>query len=152
MAYTILFLLKNVNSFCICKSYSHFFSKNNCELDILLTRTVNILTTNELVKLMMLWKLGPVFFINMQVQGQYPDEWASFQVACCKPILQVCLSWGSIAESFHSLRSLSVSCFHVILQYIIEVAKALSYNKNFILPWLSSPAPVLYTYIKSRYC
>ena len=29
--------------------------------------------------------------------------------------LQVCLSWGSIAESFHSLQSLSVSCFHVIL-------------------------------------
>ena len=33
---------------------SHFFSKNTCELDILLTRTVNIYTTNELVKLMML--------------------------------------------------------------------------------------------------
>ena len=29
--------------------------------------------------------------------------------------LQVCLSWGSIAESFHSLQSLSVRCFHVIL-------------------------------------
>ena len=31
------------------------------------------------------------------------------------PDLQVCLSWGLIAESFHSLQSLSVSCFHVIL-------------------------------------
>ena len=31
------------------------------------------------------------------------------------PDLQVFLSWGSIAESFHSLRSLSVSCFQVIL-------------------------------------
>ena len=31
------------------------------------------------------------------------------------PDFQVCLSWGSIAESFHSLQSLSVSCFHVIL-------------------------------------
>ena len=41
---------KNVISFCICKSYSHFFSKNTCELDIVLTRTVNILTTNKLVK------------------------------------------------------------------------------------------------------
>ena len=29
--------------------------------------------------------------------------------------LQVSLSWGLIAESFHSLRSLSVSCFQVIL-------------------------------------
>ena len=31
------------------------------------------------------------------------------------PDLQVCLLWGLIAESFHSLQSLSVSCFHVIL-------------------------------------
>ena len=29
------------------------------DLDILLTRTVNILTTNEFVKLMILWKTGP---------------------------------------------------------------------------------------------
>ena len=37
------------------KSYPHFFfSKNTCELDIVLTRAVNILTTNELVKLTML--------------------------------------------------------------------------------------------------
>ena len=51
----IIFLLKkNVSSFCICKSYSHIFQQKYCELDILLTRTVNILTTNELVKLMML--------------------------------------------------------------------------------------------------
>ena len=37
----------------ICKSYSHFFSKNTCELDVvhILTRTVNNLTTNELVVL-----------------------------------------------------------------------------------------------------
>ena len=55
MAYWLIFLLKkNVSSFCTCKSYSHFFSKNTCELDIVLTRTVNILTTNELVNLMML--------------------------------------------------------------------------------------------------
>ena len=30
------------------------------------------------------------------------------------PDLQVCLSWGLIAESYHSLRALSISCFHVI--------------------------------------
>ena len=40
-----------MSSFCICKSYSHFFSKNTCELDIVLTTTVKILTTKELVKL-----------------------------------------------------------------------------------------------------
>ena len=39
MAYILIFLLK--------KSYSHFFSKNACGLDILLSRTVNILTTND---------------------------------------------------------------------------------------------------------
>ena len=44
------------------KSYSHFFSKNTCELDIVLTRAVNILTTNEFVKLTVLWTTGPRFF------------------------------------------------------------------------------------------
>ena len=54
MENTLLFLLKNVS-----RSYSHFFSKNTCELNIVLSRTVNILTTNELIKLMMLWTIGP---------------------------------------------------------------------------------------------
>ena len=46
MPYTLIFLLKNVSSFCICKSYSHFFQhKNTCDLGIVLTKTVN-LTTN----------------------------------------------------------------------------------------------------------
>ena len=59
VAYTLIFLLKkNVSSFCICKSYSHFFSKNTCKLDNVITRTVNILTTNELVKLTTLWTTG----------------------------------------------------------------------------------------------
>ena len=54
------------------------------------------------------------FLINMQVQGQYPQQWGPFQVAGLlhadlTPDLQVCLSWGSIAESFHSLWSLSVT-------------------------------------------
>ena len=35
-----IFAGKNVSSFCICKSYSRFFfSKNTCELDIILTGT-----------------------------------------------------------------------------------------------------------------
>ena len=33
----------------LCKSYSHFFRENICELDIVFTRIVNISTTNELV-------------------------------------------------------------------------------------------------------
>ena len=47
----------------MCKSYPHFFSKNTCELDIVLTRTVTILTTNKLVKLTMLWRTGPKFTV-----------------------------------------------------------------------------------------
>ena len=39
-------------------------SKNACELDIVLTRTFNILTTNELVKLTMLWTTGPWFLLT----------------------------------------------------------------------------------------
>ena len=60
----------------------------------------------------------------MQVLGQHPHQWAPFQVAglphasamaVLTPDLQVCLSSGSTAESFHSPQYLSVSCFHVIL-------------------------------------
>ena len=40
-------------------SLNKLFSKNTCELDIVLTRTVNILTTIELVKLTTLWTTGP---------------------------------------------------------------------------------------------
>ena len=62
MAHTLIFLLKKK-----CEQLLHllkllsFFSKNTntYELDIVLTRKVNILTTNELVKQTML-KLGPV--------------------------------------------------------------------------------------------
>ena len=56
-----------MSSFCICKSYSHFFSKNTCELDIVFTRTVNILTTNELVKLTVLWITGPWLIVTPSV-------------------------------------------------------------------------------------
>ena len=64
------------------------------------------------------------FFINVQVQGPYPQQcpppplpgnWLAARMADLTPDLQVSQSWGSIAESFHSLRSLSVRCFQVIL-------------------------------------
>ena len=51
-----------MSSFCFAKATHIFFIKNKCELDIVLTRTVNILTTNELIKLTMLLKLGPEFY------------------------------------------------------------------------------------------
>ena len=56
MAYTLIFLLK--------KMWVAFFSKNTCEFGIVLTRTVNILTTNELVKLTTLWTTGPWTFTS----------------------------------------------------------------------------------------
>ena len=40
----------------------NFCWKNTCELDIVIIRTVYILTTNKLIKLMMLWTTGPRFW------------------------------------------------------------------------------------------
>ena len=40
---------------------THIFSNNTCALNTEISRTVNILTTNELVMLTMLWTTGPRF-------------------------------------------------------------------------------------------
>ena len=45
-------------AFAFAKATHIFFSKNTCELDNVLIRTVNILATNELIKLTMLWTTG----------------------------------------------------------------------------------------------
>ena len=57
--YINIFAEKMWVAFAFAKATHIFFSKNTCELDIVLTRTVNILTTNELVKLMTLQTTGP---------------------------------------------------------------------------------------------
>ena len=46
-------------AFAFANAIHIFFSKFTSELDIVLTRAVNILTTNKLVKLMMLGTTGP---------------------------------------------------------------------------------------------
>ena len=51
-------------------------AKNTCELDIVLTRTVNILTTNELVKLTTLWTTG--IRIASIVGNIFPKKACSF--------------------------------------------------------------------------
>ena len=51
---------------------------------------------------------------NIYISGPLPGSWLAARMADLAPDLQVCLSWGSIAESFHSLHSLSVSCVNVI--------------------------------------
>ena len=47
--------------------YSLFFSKNTCELDIVLTWTVSIFTIKKLIKLMVLWTTGPNTFLVEKV-------------------------------------------------------------------------------------
>ena len=86
MAYTLISCWKNVSK---CKSYSHFFSKNACELDVVLTRTVNILTTNKLVKLTTLWTTGPwcdkpkcVFGHMQTAKSQVSQSTSCFIVLC----------------------------------------------------------------------
>ena len=48
-----------------------FFSKNTCELDNVLTRTLNILTTKKPVKLTMLWTTRP----RCAAQGDHFANW-----------------------------------------------------------------------------
>ena len=57
MAYMLIFLLEKMWVALHLQKLLpfFFFSKNTCELDIVLTRTVNILTTNKLVKLKLLF-------------------------------------------------------------------------------------------------
>ena len=52
MAYMLIFLLKKCEMH--LQKLLTFFSKNTCELNIVVTRTLNILTNNEFVKLTML--------------------------------------------------------------------------------------------------
>ena len=47
--------------------------------------------------------------------GPLPGNWLAAGMADQTPDLQVSLARGSIAESFHSLQSLTVGCFQVIL-------------------------------------
>ena len=75
-----------MSSFCICKNYSHFFSKNTCELDIVLTRTVYILITNKLIKLTALWTTGPrqCKLHYSEVQGDFLQTHTALALAVVK--------------------------------------------------------------------
>ena len=53
-----VFLLKNVSSFCKCKSYSHFFSKNISTYAIFNDQSFNDTLTNDIVSFE---QLGPGF-------------------------------------------------------------------------------------------
>ena len=95
-----------------CKSYSHFFSKNTCELDIVLTGSVNILTTNELVKLMMLWTIGPRIANNVD-----PDEtahlWCISFGSAFFVYISVLVYWAErIKQKMMTSRSIASTCIH----------------------------------------
>ena len=66
MAYTIIFLLKRCEWLLhLQQLFTFSFRKNTYEFDIILIRTVIILTTNKLVKLTMFEQLGP------EIDGMY---------------------------------------------------------------------------------
>ena len=60
--YMLIFLLKKCEQLLHLQKLLTFFSKNTCESDIVLTRTINTLTINEFVKLTMLWTTGPEYY------------------------------------------------------------------------------------------
>ena len=126
-----------MSSFCICKSYSHFFSKNTCELIIVLTRTVNILTTNELVKLTMLWTTGPWCLGYYHIYHKYWDTLSTYHTCSNSPFYYLlvylkyccmygkqCRPWSDAAECvFWSGSTLFakayLSQYFGLLQYLI---------------------------------
>ena len=64
MTYMLIFLLKKMSSL-----PNFVFSKNTCELDIVLPRTVPS-EANKLVKLTMLWTTGPWLPSSLFAYGQ----------------------------------------------------------------------------------
>ena len=64
MAYTLIFCWKKNMWVAFAKATHIFFQQKYLwiRLDTILTRTVHILVTNELVKLTMLWTTQPIFF------------------------------------------------------------------------------------------
>ena len=72
--YANIFAEKMWVAFAFAKTTHIFFSKNTCEFDIVLTRTVNTLTTNELGKLTMLWTAGPWLLTKTFLLPIAPDK------------------------------------------------------------------------------
>ena len=66
------------------KLHNFFFSKNTCELDIVLTGTVHIFTTNKLVKLKCFEQLGPGF-LDHTVRNKTVLKWYHSQVYVNQP-------------------------------------------------------------------
>ena len=70
-------------AFAFAKATHIFFSKNICELDIVLARTVNILTTIKLIELTMLWTTGPRCFDITKAYHQMSREYHVSLLTTC---------------------------------------------------------------------
>ena len=65
-----------------------FFSKNTCELKNVFIRTINILTTNKLVMLTMLWATGSRYVLLLAILKQW-FQWCWLFVWPCVCSLRV---------------------------------------------------------------
>ena len=88
-----------MSSFCC----SHFFSKTTCKLGIILTRTVNILTSDELVKLTMLWTTGP-WYLVYHIYLKYLDTLSTYHTS---PKI-----WNSSFYEYYLLMCLKYCCIY----------------------------------------
>ena len=66
-----VFLLKNVSSFCKCKSYSHFFSKNINIYAIFNDQSLNDTLTNDIISFE---QLGPGRLVMIQCESLFTFE------------------------------------------------------------------------------
>ena len=94
--YESIFAEKMWVAFAFAKATHIFFSKNTCELDIVFNRTVNILTTYNLVKLTMLWTTGP-WAVVIVMDSVYLSTKIYWYISCPqKCILRVLIRSASV--------------------------------------------------------
>ena len=113
-------------AFAFAKATHIFFSKNTCELDIVLTRTVNNLTTNELVKLRRFEQLGPAEY---RIYPKYSDNLIPYRT-CSK-------TWKkSILLNIHELliyRTCPKTLTSILLP--VDVSKTWRRGRKLCRPW-----------------
>ena len=101
--YPHIFADKMWVAFAFAKATHIFFSKNTYDLDIVLMRTVNILTTNELIELTMLWKTGPWWFVVLHFFQHYSSHTemmeGQYWNALCNKVHTI-MSWILLSAEF----------------------------------------------------
>ena len=99
-----------------------FFSKNTCELDTVLTRTVSILTTNELIKLTMLWTTGPSSLGHCHWRfNSRPVHTRSQKAYTDQPLTTIC---KTVSETEWILNSIHHGLFkEIVFFYKCQISK-----------------------------